>query len=209
MIKYRNANSDDMQAIAQTHIVCFKNYFLTELDGGKGNVLTKFYRSYYNNDVLFIVAEDGDKIVGFVMGYIPPDKARKQFEKENFWLLSVRMMCLLCMFNKKAWSRVFSRIKNIFVKKKNSNDLEELKNLKRSGLLSICVLPEYRGSGVAIELINAYENLSIEKGADYYTLSALKNNDRGNAFYKKLGFKKKGEDKEEYYYYKMLKSTKV
>lgn len=204
MIEYKKATIEDMGEVAQLHIACFPEYFLTKLDGGKGVLLKEFYKCALGDKKIFILAKKEEKIVGFVMGYIPPFNPREEFERSNFWLLSRHMIRLLVRFNKMAWARVFARIKDKFVKTKPNNEKPELKGLTRSGLLSICVLPEFRGTGISIRLIEEYEKESLEMGADYYTLSALKANERGNAFYRKIGLKIKNESKDEIYYYKML-----
>lgn len=205
MIKYEDVNLQEMNEIAKLHIKCFPDYFLTKLDGGNGKLLSKFYECSLGEGRILVVAKDDGKIIGMVMGYdMSSDNPRELFEKKAFWLLSRRMLVLLLSFNKMAWARVVSRIKAIFIKPKSTEVEKKLCKYKGSSLLSICVLPEYRGQGVAVELMRRYEEKCIDSGIDYYILSALRSNDRGNAFYKKLGFRLRGQDKVEYYYYKML-----
>lgn len=202
MIKCRNAQDKDMKAVAKTHIACFPDYFLTKLDGGNGKLLSKFYQSYLQNDAFFVVAEDEGEVVGFVMGYIIPNAASEKFEKENFWLLSGRFALLLLQFNKMAWERIFARLKAMLAKRPATTP--ECSDSTKASLLSICLKSEYRGSGVATQLIKEFEAICLTKGVNYYTLTALATNERGNSFYKKLGFEIKQQDGHSVCYFKRL-----
>lgn len=59
MIEYKKATIEDMGEVAQLHIACFPEYFLTKLDGGKGVLLKEFYKCALGDKKIFILAKDG------------------------------------------------------------------------------------------------------------------------------------------------------
>jgi len=67
----------------------------------------------------------------------------------------------------------------------------------RSGnLLSICVLPDYKGTGVAGKLIESFQLACAAEGYERLTLSVLSENSRAVAFYKKHGWRQSGKSGE-------------
>lgn len=204
MIKYIEANAKDMADVAKTHMTCFPDYFLTKLDGGKGEFLSRYYQYWLGENCIFFIAKDDQKCIGFVCGSIKPYSPRMLFEKEQKGLLIKRVSLLLLRFNKMAWQRVFKRIKEKFCMAKAKQPLSAQQEVKEASLLSICVLPEYRGKHISTELVKEFEKKCVSYGVKAYTLSALKINDRGNAFYKKIGMTVKSESDTSLYYYKEL-----
>jgi len=59
---------------------------------------------------------------------------------------------------------------------------------QRGDLLSICVLPEYRGHGAAQELLDCYIDMLRKNGRKLCLLTVEKSNSRGIHFYEKNGF---------------------
>jgi ribosomal protein S18 acetylase RimI-like enzyme len=67
----------------------------------------------------------------------------------------------------------------------------------RSGnLLSICVLPDYKGTGVAGKLIESFQLACAAEGYERLTLSVLSENSRAVAFYEKHGWRQSGKSGE-------------
>ncbi len=63
----------------------------------------------------------------------------------------------------------------------------------RSGnLLSICVLPDYEGTGVGGKLIESFQLACKAEGYERLTLSVLKQNSHAVAFYQKHGWHQSG-----------------
>jgi len=71
-------------------------------------------------------------------------------------------------------------------------------------LLSICVSPEYKGKGLAMQLVEDFEKRLINNGYNGYTLTVHKTNSRANKFYRKLFMSIYKETKNEYGYIKRL-----
>lgn len=185
----REATEADLNRIAEVHIKCFPNSFSTSL-GRSGHLLERLYSEYMaDNPELFLVAEDDNKeIIGFCMGYYcEKNDYQIKFLKHNLFRICGRMFVLLVSFNSKAWKKIAS----FFTKPKCCivDETVELTPLvKRGDLLSICVLPEYRGNGSAVELITKYHTILKEHNREICILTVENSNDRGIAFYKKNGY---------------------
>lgn len=196
-IIFRTATKEDLSQIADTHICCFPDYYISSL--GK-QLVEKYYLEFLKENDLFIIAEDNERVIGFCMGYlIDNTHARERFMKNNFFALSGKLLVQCLSFNKRAISKCLSFLTSK-LKKDESNSIE-----KHGGdLLSICVLEKYRGQGISIELVNRFENRLIENGQKEYWLSVYKTNQAAIKFYKKQGMKIESEDEEEYKFHKVI-----
>lgn len=185
----RKANNNDLSRIAYVHSICFPNSFSTKL-GKKYKLLEKLYFEYLkDNPELFLVATNENKeIIGFCMGYYcEKNNYQKLFLKNNFFKILWRFIFLLIIFEPKAWNKLFEKFKQ----KKNVVLNEKISSLNLNSigdLLSICVLPEFRGKGVANTLIKEYEKELLIQGRTVCILTVENNNKRGISFYKKNGY---------------------
>lgn len=196
----RKARSEDFEKIVRLHISCFPNSFSTAFGkANNGKLLQKYYKNYFLNvPELFLVCEDKEEIVGLCMGYYCEDNNyMKKYVKENILSMGFRVFLLLLTGNKLAWRKV----KNVFHSKDSvellTNEFESIPAKQRGDLLSICVLPEYRGHGAAQELLDCYIDTLRQNGRKLCLLTVETSNARGIRFYEKNGFvpyKKVGEN---------------
>lgn len=189
MITYRNALKDDLKEIAKVHTLCFEGYFLSSLGE---HLLQKYYECYISENAPFIIAtNEYNEIIGFCMGYITGSKARNNFESNYKWKLILRLLVLCIKLDKQALDRVHSKIcsicHSIINKKTNHAQTKNPNNL--GSLLSICVMPQFRGTEIASTLLKEFENQLNKTNITKYTLSVYKTNARAIGFYKKMGFK--------------------
>ena len=192
---------DDMSEIAKVHCECFDDYFLTSL----GNKLVKkYYEQYFCEDELFVIARDDNEIVGFCMGYIRPSHARREFERRNRFLLTLKMFGLCVRLDKQAISRCVKRLKSMIEKKHNECNKKMNSKEKTADILSICVVDKYKGSGVARMLVAEYENLLRENGVCQCTLFVKSDNYRAIHFYENCKFTKCSESNGEIKFIKTL-----
>jgi len=193
----RQATYNDLEGISFVHTVCFPESYITQLSYLKflgGNLLPLFYKEFLDkNPELFIVAENDDKkIVGFCMGYyLDNDVQINNFMKRNWFIIGLKTLVLLLICNKYTWKKIISRVKHkpvisdwIIVNKKYEYILKE----ERGDLLSICVLPEYRGKGYAQNLIDSYLLSLKSHGRKLCLLSVNADNKRARNYYEKNGF---------------------
>ena len=190
MITYKTATVEDMPKIAQTHKLCFPEYFLSSLGE---DLLKKYYTEFLLENDLFILAEDeNNKCVGFCMGYYSGSKAMQRFESKNKVKLFLKLLTLCLCLNKAAMQRCWARISSIFKRPVQPNIQQQTKPIFGVELLSICVLPEYAGKGISTELVNRFENaiLTNDKGlvAERCVLTGFADNLRAIKFYEKMGY---------------------
>ena len=186
MILYRNATIDDMSRVAEVHVITQPEYFTSTLGT---DLLTKFYTEFLWEDNLFIVAEDREteEIVGFCMGNWFGSKAEKNWEKKYKSQIIKKLLLNCLKLNKLAISRVLRRVKGLLKKKANSTEIYY------SHLLSLGVLPEYRGKHIASTLIDAFEARCLESPPKNEkirncTIGAYKWNIAGCSLYKTKGY---------------------
>ena len=174
MYMIRTATQNDLKAIVQVHRICFPKSFTTAMGN---HLLTKYYQEFMaKNPDLFLVSEsetDGT-INGFCMGYYGENSgSTKQFMYDNRFRFMLRVLWLLLTCNRSAWKRALGVLR----KKQNTvtvNDTFRPYSHKDSGeLLSICVLPEQRGGGVASQLVDQYTQVLIAQGRHRCVLSTF------------------------------------
>ncbi len=182
----RKAEKEDMSEIVKIHTECFDKYLLTQLDGGKGDLLKEYYGFYLEKENLFYTATADGKVVGFITGYYFPSDTRKQFEKKFWWKLFCRTSLLLLKFNKDIYNRLLNKVKNLFAKKDKEPISEE--NLKIAYILSLAVLSDYRRKGIAEKLLKEFEKELSEKNIDKYYVNVFSDNHSAISFYEKEGF---------------------
>ena len=203
----RQATLDDIPAIARVHYVCFPNSYSSQLSLlksaiGGGNLLETFYMEYMNdNPEIFVVADDKDRgIAGFCMGYyMDKDDQMQNFLHKNRLYIVWKTFLLLLMGNKLTWNKLLSRLRH----KPNVSDwsivndkYEYIQDNERGDLLSVCVLPEFRGKGYAQEMMDYFLGSMKQHGRKLCLLSVDKDNVRARRYYERNGFeiyRKNGE----------------
>jgi len=178
----RQAQECDLNEITNVHMLCFEDYFSSKL-GSK--LLKNFYYEYYLKfPELFLVAYDptNKKIIGFTNGYIIGQNIRNAFIQKNFFPLLLQGISLLLRLDKTAWKKVFS----VFKRKKSDPCAPKTKD-GEGDLLSICVLPSYRGTTAATLMVNMFEESLKKLQIDTYYLTVYAENARANSFYQKIG----------------------
>lgn len=195
----RKAIVEDMPCVARVHADCFpKDEHFTTLMGGDKNLTERMYEAYLREDNLFLVAEEGNEIIGFCMGHLYGSKAMDIFYKTNAGALIQRTLVLLLQGHPLAWKKVMGIMEMEWQKMKRKIThapkpkivyLSEDINSPTASLLSICVLKDYRGKGVSTLLFEAYERLLAAKEVKAFTLATWSGNTRGIAFYEKIGMR--------------------
>jgi len=181
MIEYRRAAEEDLPMIVDLHIICFPDYFLTSL--GK-NLLYSFYKSFYDECNLFIVAYDNEKMIGFIMGQLDKSVARRNFERENALSLFFRLFWLCLRLDKEALKRCKAKL---FKKKSSGSQLTFSHQSDATGL-SLGVLHEYRRKSVAARLMSEFESLLKQYKVVSCTGSVRRENHKMQNFYIKNGY---------------------
>ena len=199
-VKIRKASHDDLESIVDMHLIAFPEYYLTRL--GR-RVVWGTYDQYFKSDLLFpLVATMDGKPVGFIAGTFPGGNMDSDFWQNTFYAVVWGLLCGLLRCDKVIWGGILDRVKRIpralRVKFKSGGVRQSSPSASKpigGWLVSIAVLPEARGKGVAKAMLNFFEQQEIKHGAKRIRLCAYKNNARALAFYEKSGFKRICEDK--------------
>ena len=189
------ACSENIVQISAIHLKAFQGEFLSSLGE---RVLNAYYRNYlYESDHLLLVAKVGERTIGFVAGTLNSERIYQGLFRNNFFLIA-KLTLKSFLVNKNLRSHILKKrkfmkevIKSRFFKKKKNKNIQNKKkeiDKKRAKLLSIAVLDEFRGKGVAVELIVRFENEMQKKGALEGALYVRKKNLRGIGFYEKTGW---------------------
>lgn len=160
-----------------------------EIPGG-GVLLIKYYQEFLNEaPSLFLLSEEEGRITGFCMGYLVGNKnLSKRFAWHNALRIIVRMSALLVQGNKMAWSKLRSYVSSDDNVEYLDNAFDTVQAKQKVDLLSICVIPELRGSGIAQSLISKFEEQGRKLNRDFCVLTVRNENARGIRFYEKQGY---------------------
>ncbi len=184
----RQASASDLDSIVNVHRICFPDSFSTAIGNIRGGALL---RSYYETFMkttpeLFVVSDENEAINGFCMGYLCENAVSKEWQKANCIKIAFATLSLLFRGNKAAVAKIKSTIRK---SKVNYFDKRyDVDPTKKIDLLSICVLPEKRGSGLAKDLIESYENIGKMMNREACVLTVRAENGRGIGFYEKNGY---------------------
>ena len=191
----RPVRKDDLAQIAKVHQKCFPESYSSQLSRFpwfiKG-LQEKFFEEFLNDcPELFLVAEVDGMVVGYCMGYyMDKDDQMNNFIRKNRWSLLLKTIFLMLIGNKPTWKKMLSRFDKSSKEqwKIVNTSYEYILNNERGDLLSICILPDYRGVGVSGKLMDAFLDAMKSKGKKLCLLSVLSNNDRAISYYEKNGF---------------------
>lgn len=195
MITVNHIKENDLWEVATIHKNVFKGHYLAQLPT---SLLVKFYHSFLTTKEksVFLVAKDNEKMCGFVLGGDKHllENAKNNFIKQNFISLSFYSVIYALKFI----------IKKIFTRTQYTPTGETLPMPPSFRLLSIGVIKEMQGSGVASLLVETYSK-HIPPHVKVYGLSVHKNNERAIGFYKKMGFQIHGSNSESFFLAKILR----
>jgi ribosomal protein S18 acetylase RimI-like enzyme len=178
--------------MAQCHIRSFPGRFMTEMGY---HWLCALYRFFirHNGSICRVAVDTDGEVVGLAVG------GYSHIREEFLSLALFRYPHLIFwkFFSKRLVRRVLLQELAGKLRRKRSTNLSGYivapSDMVRSGnLLSICVLPDYEGAGVAGRLIESFQLACKAEGYQRLTLSVDKENSHAVAFYKKHGWRQSG-----------------
>lgn len=194
----RLATIDDLPLVAKVHAICFPDSYSTQLSKwhcfDQRNLLSLFYEEFLtDNPELFVVAEDEKNgIVGFCMGYyMDKDDQIQNYMRNNRVRILWKTLLLMLTGNKQTWKKMISRFKHkpVVSDWEIINDkYEHILNNERGDLLSVCVLPDFRGKGYAQGMMDLYLSEMKKAGRKLCLLSVKTANERARHYYERNGF---------------------
>jgi len=191
-IKVTVAREVHIPGMAQCHIEAFPGRFMTEMGYHWLCALYRFFIKHHRSICRIAFDADG-KVVGLAIGGDPHireeflSSALFRYPHLIFWkFLSKRMVRRVLL------QELAGKLRS----KRAAVQAEDAKapsaGIRSGNLLSICVLPDYKGTGVAGQLIESFQLACKAEGYERVTLSVLKQNSRAAAFYKKHGWHQSG-----------------
>lgn len=178
MIKYRKAVPSDYKQFAYIHTQAFAGFFLTTLGI---NFLNTYYLSCLRdkNTIAVCACDENDQIIGFASGSIWSKGYNKNIISTN--PLKFGIAALRIVFTKPL---ALVRLFNNLTKSNNENDKGDY-----AELLSIGILPSYKGKGIGKQILIEFENEAVRLNSKKISLTTdYYNNDDVVEFYKKLGY---------------------
>ena len=171
--------------MAYCHTFAFPERFMTEMGHRWLYALYRFYIKHPGG-VCYVAVDSAEKVVGFAVGGEPVIRqkflrsAMLRYPHIIFWKFFTRHIVRSVLLDE-----LFKKL-HLRRKASSSENIDTDKTLPKSGnLLSICVLPDYKGTGIASRLIETFQKACAAAGYGCLTLSVLSENSRAVAFYKK------------------------
>lgn len=185
------AGSQHINGMARCHIACFPDQFISRM----GLRFAKsFYEAYLieSDGLAFVAVDEGDgRVVGLVAGGDPDIRATfLGVAPHRFPFVLLWRYLTDCVVR----SAVLRHLRSKLGRGGKSRIDEEISNWPQPGdlpwakLQVIAALTDYRGSGVATALIQAFQTACREDGYRSMDLSVHTDNTRAIAFYKKNGW---------------------
>jgi len=192
-VKFIKARQSHLPGMVQCHINAFPGRFMTEMGRHWLYALYLFFIKH-RGSICLVTVDTDETVVGLAVGGDPNirneflSSAMYRFPHLIFWKFlckrSVRRVLLKELAGKFQHRRAVD----------NSGDTKEQNVATRSGnLLSLCVLPDYKGTGVGGKLIESFKLACADEGYKRLTLSVVSENTRAMAFYKKHGWHRSGK----------------
>lgn len=191
-VSIMQAQAPNVSGMAQCHTVAFPGRFMTEMGPHWLCALYRFFIKHPGG-ICYIAVDSAGKVVGFAVGGEPG--IREQF-------LRSAMLCYPHIIFWKFLTKPLVRAvllgelyKKLHLKRKenSSENAGTNKTLPKCGnLLSICVLSDYKGTGIANQLIEAFQKACAVEGYRRLMLSVLSGNSHAIAFYRKHGWYETG-----------------
>ena len=188
-VKVTQASEVHIPGMAQCHIKSFPGRFMTEMGYHWLCALYRFFIKH-RGGICRIAVDANGKVIGLAAGGDP--HIREEFLRSA--LFHYPHLIFWKFLSKRTVRRVLLKELARRLQKKravaNSDDTKTQSAVIRSGnLLSICVLPDCEGTGVAGKLIESFQLVCKAEGYNRLTLSVLKQNSRAVAFYTKNGWR--------------------
>jgi ribosomal protein S18 acetylase RimI-like enzyme len=178
MIKFRKANPTDYKRFAFIHTQAFVGFFLTTL--GKGFLATYYLSCLKHKSTIAVCAYDEeDNIIGFASGSIWSKGYNKNVILAN--KLAFGFAALKIVLTRPL---ALARLINNLSKNNNKEDKGDY-----AELLSIAILPTYKGLGIGKQILIEFEKEAILQNSNKISLTTdFYNNEDIVKFYKKLGY---------------------
>lgn len=168
----------DVEDVIRVHMEGFQGFFLSFLG-------PPFLREFYTGvcedpSGIALVSDDGDSILGFVVGTVEPSGFYKRLIQKRWWKFGLASLKPLI-----KRPSIAPRLLGAFsLPGKTANS-----QLKMGTLMSLAVMKDYHGNGVGKKLVAAFLESSQKRQVEIVNLTTdAVGNDSTNEFYSRMGF---------------------
>ena len=188
-VKIEETRQVHVKGMAQCHAKSFPGRFMTEMGCHWLCALYRFFITHHGGICRVAVDTDG-KVVGLAVGGNPHIReeflstAMLRYPHLIFWKFLSKRLVRRVLLGELAGKLRRKRPVAHSGDTKASNA-----GIRTGNLLSICVLPDYKGTGVAGKLIESFQLACSAEGYERLTLSVLSENNRAVVFYEKHGWR--------------------
>ncbi|MBN2181651.1 MAG: GNAT family N-acetyltransferase [Sedimentisphaerales bacterium] len=191
-ISIEPARIENVPGMADCHAIAFPGRFMSEMGHGW---LCALYLYFINQSggICYVASDCAGKVVGFAAGGEPDIRGRFlraamwRYPHIIFWKFLTKPLVRSVLLEE-LFKKLHLKHKPLSPEEIATSET----SVKCGNLLSICVLPDYRGAGVAGRLIEDFYKACVAKGYRRLTLSVLTENCRAVAFYKKHHWRETG-----------------
>lgn len=192
-----DAQLSNVSDMAHCHSLAFKGRFMTEMGHQWLCILYRYFIKHPGG-ISLVAVDERSQVLGFVVGGEPgirDELIRYAMVRYPNIILSKFLTHSLVrkVMLKELAKRIFRRGRTVRALKVST---EHVSAIRTGNLLSICVKPEYMGTGMADKLIESFQKRCAEKGYKQLTLSVVTENARAIAFYKKHHWREIGKSGE-------------
>lgn len=176
----RQANINDVADVARIHLAAFPGFFLSTLGF---RFLCVMYRAFMLNKAsVFVVSQNSEgHLTGFAVGALQTGDRDRLLALKFLPQFVLAVLPALLRHPLVVVRRLIARF----------FEVGELPSISESAVMlrSIGVMPEARGGGAAALLLESFEQLAFERGAEQVCLTTdEEENERAQRFYQRHGY---------------------
>jgi len=196
IVKITEAGQEHISGMAECHNKSFPGRFMTKMGYNWLCALYRFFIRHPGSICRVAVDADG-QVIGLAVGGEPNIRdeflglALFRYPHLLFWKFLSRRLVRRVLLRELA-----AKLRRKHAAAHSGDTKAQSAGICSGNLLSICVLPDYKGIGVAGKLIESFQLACKAEGYERLTLSVLSDNSRAVAFYKKHGWCQSGKSGE-------------
>lgn len=184
MIIYRNADARDLLQVAKVHKEQFSTHFLGKFSL---TLIRSFYEYLHAANQIFVVAVEGETVVGFVLGGNLTELEKQQSAFVSRWKVRSLIESIL---RPNVWGDILEKVKRQIKRKsaKRKDNAPGTSKKEEWCLLSIAVKGDCKRKGIGVGLVRAFDE-RMSQFCHSYDLCVNRDNTSAVSFYKAIGFK--------------------
>jgi ribosomal protein S18 acetylase RimI-like enzyme len=188
-VKVIKAREIHIPGMAHCHIKSFPGRFMTEMGYHWLFALYRFFIKH-RRGICRVAVDANGKVIGLTVGGDPCIReeflgsALFRYSHLIFWKFLTKRMVRRVLLQE-----LVRKLQRKRAAPHSGKTTDSSTGIRSGNLLSICILPDYEGTGVGGKLIESFQLACKAEGYERLTLSVLKQNSHALAFYEKHGWR--------------------